>query len=102
MKDENNVLQDGIETEVIWFKTFDDNMKEDAFEFAVKGTWFREICLAWATEDAENVDNDKESYISGKADHYYEKDDYDNYATEDIYEIAKEQNAVVAIKDESI
>jgi hypothetical protein len=81
-----------------WIVVFKDNM-EDEFKIEVSSEWLKETLKNWATQDAKDVESDKENYISGRTEHLYENLEEDKYFATEIYDIAFEENKILNSKE---
>jgi hypothetical protein len=78
-----------------WIKTFDDESEEIQFE--VPSDWLWKMLKGWAESDAEDVENDKKTYIEGRTEHLYEHLEDENFANS-IYDLACENKVIISTK----
>lgn len=81
-----------------WVVALADNMKNE-LHIEVSSEWLKETLKNWATQDAKDVENDKENYISGRTEHLYENLEEDKYFATEIYDIALEENKILKSKE---
>lgn len=76
-----------------WIKTVNNEGKEIQFEVASDWLWttLREL----AVKDAEDVVNDKATYIKGRTDHLYDHLEDENFANS-IYDLAVESKVIIS------
>ena len=86
-------------TNPIWLQTQNEEGKD--IHFSVPSSWLLEVMNVWATEDAQTVERDKETYISGRKQHLYEmavNGEMESYTIESIYSIARKAGVIVEEK----
>jgi hypothetical protein len=85
------------ELEIEWLEAYDDE-KEARVEYAVTSNFIDQVMKVWAEEDAEDVTNDQETYIEGRADHLAEmlaNGEMDEEGRNHFFEIAKREGQLI-------